>query len=153
MPGGLETRYDIVFDAEFETKDGGLIASDAATQVGGSDQILDLGDGQYHGVVLINVTAIEIASDDELYEIYAQGSTESDFADTIVNLAMLPLGAKEVMAANGDQDSAVGDYRLLFSNVWNNTVYQYFRLYVDVSGTIATGINFTAFVGRIDRSL
>lgn len=153
MPGGRETRFDMVFDAEFETKDGGLIASDSVAQVDSSNAIIDLGDGQYHGMVLIDVSAIEIADNDELYEIIAQGSTKSDFADTIVNLSVLPLGAKEVMAGNGDQDSATGNYRLPFSNVWNDTIYRYFRLYVDVTGTIGTGINFTAFVGRIDRSL
>lgn len=142
---GVEYRRSYVFDGDLELKDAGLIAADAAWQVSGANRIIDVGPAVFFGVGVIDVSAIEIASNDELYELIIQGSTSPTFASVIVDLAVLPLGALEVLV--GDQDSVVGRYELPFFNVQHDTVYQYIRGYTDVSGTIATGINFKAFVG------
>lgn len=151
MAGDLDKRLGFVFDGEQQLKDAGLVAADAAAQVGGTNKVVDIGDGIFHGVVMINATAVEIADNDELYEIYLQGSTSATFASTIVNLAMYPLGALEAMAANADQDVGVGIHYLPFINMQDNTVYRYVRLFTDVTGTVGTGINFEAFVGRTGR--
>jgi hypothetical protein len=153
MPGSLDSRFDIPFDADFIIKDAGLIAADDVWQVGGADKIVDLGPQQFHGVCFINATAVEVDSGNELYENYIQGSNSSTFASGIVNLAMLPLGDSAAMIGGGDTDGGAGFYRLMFSNVYDGTVYRYVRGYTDVTGTIATGINFEARIGRIDRSL
>lgn len=151
MAGDLDKRLGYVFDADLQLKDAGLVAADAAAQVGGTNRIVDLGDGIFHGVVMFNATAVEIADNDELYEVYLQGSTKSDFADTIVNLAMYPFGALEAMAANADQDVGVGVHYLPFINMQDDTIYRYVRLFTDVTGTVGTGINFEAFIGRTHR--
>ena len=68
------------------------------------------------------------------------------FADTIEDLAIVELGAAEVLG--GDQDSEVGHYQVPFRNEKNGTVFPYLRVYTDVNGTIATGINYSAYVTK-----
>lgn len=135
-----------MIDYDHILKDAGLVAADAAGQVDGSDVIVNLGAGLVEGHLIIDVTAIEIASNDELYKISLQCSSKSDFADTFEDLAIIELGANEVLG--GDQDSTVGRYKVPFRNERNGTVYPYTRVYTDVSGTIATGINFSAYLGK-----
>lgn len=127
-------------------KDAGLVAADAAGQVDSADKIANLGTGIVEGHLVVDVTAIEIASNDEAYKISLQGSSKSDFADTIVDLAILELGAKEVIG--GDQDSEIGRYKVPFITEKNGTVWPYVRVYCDVSGTIATGINYNAHLAK-----
>lgn len=135
------------FDAELEMKDAGLVAADAAATVDSAAKILSVGDATFKGVLVVDVTAIEIASNDELYRIIVQGSSSSSFASDIQNLAELTLGATEVRPG-GAIDSATGRYELPFVNQQNGVTYPYLRVYTDVNGTIATGINYSAFIGR-----
>lgn len=139
-------RPNYIFDALLELKDAGLVAADAAGQVDAVDAIRDIGTGLFRGTCVIDVTAIEIASNDEVYKISVQGSNSSTFASGIVDLAELSLGALEVIG--GDTDSTTGRYEMPFSNRQNETYYRYIRCYTDVGGTIATGINFAAFVSK-----
>lgn len=127
-------------------KDAGLVASDAAAQVDSSDKIVDVGAGLVEGKLVVDVSAIEIADNDEVYKISLQGSSKSDFADTYEDLTILELGANE--ALGGDQDSTTGRYIIPFRTERNGTTYQYVRIYTDVSGTIATGINYTAHLAK-----
>ncbi|MFC1505203.1 hypothetical protein ACFL5W_01670 [Thermodesulfobacteriota bacterium] len=135
-----------MIDTEHILKDAGLVAADAAGQVDSSNVIVDLGEGLVEGHLTIDVTAIEIADNDEVYKISLQGSSKSDFADTFEDLAILELGANEVLG--GDQDSTVGRYQVPFRTERNGTIYPYVRVYCDVSGTIATGINYSAYIGK-----
>lgn len=134
------------FDAELEMKDAGLVAADAAATVGGSAKTLNVGDAVFKGVLVVDVTAIEIASNDELYRIIVQGSTTSNFAATEV-LGHAALGATEVRPG-GAADSTTGRFEVPFTNQQNGVTYPYIRVYTDVSGTIATGINYSAFIAR-----
>jgi hypothetical protein len=108
--------------------------------------IAELGAGLVEGHLIIDVSAIEIADDDELYKIKLQGSSSATFASVIEDLTILEVGAAEVLG--GDQDSAIGRYKVPFSNEKNGTIYPYVRLYTDVDGTIATGINFSAYLSK-----
>lgn len=132
------------FDAEMEFKDAGLVASSAAAQVDSADKIVDVGAGRFEGVMVIDVSAIEIASDNEEYDILVQGSSSATFASDIQNLAQMNLGATEVRQG-GAIDSLVGRYELPFVNEQADVRYRYLRVYTVVAGTIATGINYTAF--------
>jgi len=127
-------------------KDAGLVAADAAGQVDGSNVIVDLREGLVEGHMIVDVSAIEIADNDEVYKISLQGSSKSDFADTFTDLAILELGANEVI--DGDQDSETGRYQVPFRTEKNGTVWPYIRVYCDVTGTIATGINYSAFLAK-----
>ncbi|MCC7047200.1 MAG: hypothetical protein IT562_10845 [Alphaproteobacteria bacterium] len=133
------------FDAEMVLKDAGLVAASAAAQVDSADKILDVGAARMDGVIVVDVDAIEIASNDEEYDILLQGSNSSSFASAIENLAQLNLGATEVRQG-GAQDSVVGRYEMPFTNEQASTVYRYLRLYTVVAGNIATGLNYRAYV-------
>lgn len=142
-------RNSYTYDSKLQIKDAGLIAASAICQVGGSNQSIDLGPAHFDGALIINVSAIEIASNDELYTIILEGSNASGFDSGGVVLAMLPLGALEVLPGGGTMgDSTVGRYVLPFHNEQAGTVYRYVRGYTLVAGTVATGINYEAFLGR-----
>lgn len=142
------------FDAAMQLKDAGLVAASAAAQVAGDDQIVDLGIsgggkvGRFEGVVVVDVSAIEIASNDEHYHVIVQVSSSPTFASDIENVAELDLGATEVRDG-GALDSITGRYEIPFQTEQADVVRQYLRLYTLVSGTVATGINYTAFVAPI----
>ena len=136
------------FDALLQLKDAGLVAASAAAQVSSADKIINVGTGRFNGIVEVDVSAIEIASNDERYDIIVQGSTSATFASVIEDLAQIQLGALE--ATDGDQDSLVGRYQIPFCNEFNNVYYPYVRLYTKVAGTIATGINYTAYIAKPD---
>ena len=138
---------DSMYDENLLLKDAGLVAADAAGTVSAVAKVIDLGNGLVQGKLYVDVTAIEIADDDENYKISLQGSDNSGFsAGDEEDLVILTLGAKEVIG--GDQDSTTGRYVLPFTNERNGTIYPYVRVYTDVDGTIATGINFSAWLGK-----
>lgn len=146
-------------DTEMELKDAGLVASSAAAQVDSSAQVIDLGASLpsdatpplFHGDVVIDVSAIEVASNDELYTILIEGCDESAFSSGVEELAAIRLGANEVLTGGSDVDSDTGRYVISFTNQRNTRRYRYIRAYTVVSGTIATGINYTAFVAPKNR--
>lgn len=144
MPG-VELRRSYVFDGDLECKDAGLIATSAAAQVGGSNKIIDVGVAAMLAVLVVDISAIEIASNDERYDIIVQGSSSSSFASTIVELGSMEFGAKEVL--DGDQDSTPGRFEIPFINVQDDVVWQYIRVFTKIAGAIATGINYKAFIG------
>ena len=132
-----KSRPDYTFDAELEFKDSAIIGASAAAQVATVDKIIDVGTGLFVGDLIVDVTTIEIASNDERYDIIVQGSNSPTFASVFVDLASLPLGALEVVA--GDQDSLVGRHILSFRNELNGVYYRYLRVYTVVAGAIAGG--------------
>lgn len=137
------------YDAEMLLKDAGLVAASAAATVESAAKVIDLGPGRFEGVVIIDVSAIEIASNDEEYTIVLQGSASSSIASGVEILAMMNLGALELRTGDvGDfsVDSVAGRYEMPFVNEQADTRYRYVRLYTVVSGTIATGINYTAYI-------
>ncbi len=136
-------RNDATFDYSLRMKDAGLIAADAAWTVDGSAKIIDLGASRVDARVIVDVTAVEIASNDERYFVKLQFSNSATFASGVVEGPGIFMGALETLIG-ADTDTAVGRYELPFTNELNGTVYRYVRGYTDVAGTIATGINFTA---------
>jgi len=153
-------RKDRTFDAATELKDAGLIAASAATQVGGSDVILDLEEGgglfdtpsgsdgsRFDGSIIIDVTEIEIATGDEVFDILAQVSSSPTFASDVKNVAGLNLAATAV-ADGGADDGEVGHYELGFTNEQNGVARRYMRLFTVVAGTIATGIDYVAHLAK-----
>ena len=135
-----------MFDLRHELKDAGLVASSLAGTVDGQAKVVNLGAAPVEGKLVIDVSALEIDSDNELYRIKLQGSSREDFAHNIEDLAILEVGAKEVLG--GDQDSQTGRYVVPFSNVKGGYVWPYARLYAELSGSIGSGINFSAFLTR-----
>lgn len=134
--------FDQTFDDSWVLKDAGLVAADAAAQVSSADRIITLGDARVDGRVIVDITAIEVASNDERYLIKTQFSDSATFASGVVGGPALDVGALEV--TKDTVDTAVGRYELPFCNEINGTVYSYMRLFTEVQGTIATGINYAA---------
>jgi len=148
-----KSRQAYTFDAELEMKDAGLVAADAAWTVDGAaaSAIIDVGTGRVDGKVIVDVSAIEIATGDERYSLLIQGSNSSSFASGVVILACLPVGDGSTIASafgssGVDVDDTTGRFEIPFSNERNNTYYRYVRGWTDVAGTVATGINFSAYM-------
>lgn len=136
-----------IFDALCEMKDAGLVAASAAAQVDSADKVFDTGGGWTEGTLVVNVTAAEVDTGDELYTIKLQGTNTAAFGGTdIVDLVTMPLGDAAVLV--GDADLGAGRYIMPFYNMLDDTIYQYLRLYTVVAGTIASGINYTAFLSK-----
>jgi len=134
-----------MFDPRHELKDAGLVAVSGAGTVDGEPQVLNLGRELVEGKLVIDVSALEIDAN-ELYRIKLQGSAAHDFSSKVEDLAILELGAKEVLG--GDQDSEPGRYVLAVSNAKGLYVWPYVRLYTEISGSVATGIDFAAYLTR-----
>jgi hypothetical protein len=127
-------------------KDAGLVATSAAAQVGGVDKILDIGSGNYEADIVIDVSACEVATGDEAYRIGVQISDSATFASGFYEVVALSLGDASPLA--GDTDMGVGRYIIPFRNqIADGVTKRYLRLYTTVAGTIATGINYKAYVG------
>lgn len=141
-------RQSKTFDANLKMKDAGLVASSAAAQVDGSAKVLDVGTARFEGKLIIDITAIEVASSDESYRVAIEGATASGFSSgTEIELASMLFGDASVHG--GDTDTATGRYELPFNNIGaDGTPYRYLRVYTTVGGTVATGINYTAFIAK-----
>lgn len=158
MAGPGLTSHNHIFDTLLQFKDAGLVAASAAAQVGGVAKIVDLGASlpstnqpvaEVIGEMVIDVSAIETASNDESYTIIVQGSNSSTFASGVVNLCQMQLSAAAVALGGASVAGATGRHLLPFRNWKNDTSYRYLRVFTVVSGTVATGINYTAYAGML----
>lgn len=138
------------YDESLKIKAAALVAATANGTIE-----LDLGTGLVEGFLVVDATAVEIDSNDESYEIILQGSTVAGFgtAAAIAPLAMMTIcdkaatrGAAGVIG-NGTDD-VPGRYAIPFRNERNGTIYRYVRVRTVVVGTIATGINYMAFLAK-----
>lgn len=135
-------QNDATFDYETRLKDAGLVAASAAATVGGSAKILDVGAARLDARVILDITAVEVATGDEKYVVKVQGSTSATFASGVWNLGEVSLGDSSLSLETAD--TIVGRREIAFCNEVNGNVYRYLRVYTQVVGTIATGINYVA---------
>lgn len=125
-----------------------LAASDVVAYAG-TDVEIDLGNGYYEGVVVIDVSSIETASSDEAYTFLLEGCNTSGFGSgNIEQLATKRIEHASSTGTVGRQNitHTAGRYFLHFCNMMDDTMYRYITLNVIIGGTIATGIKFTAWV-------
>lgn len=128
------------YDDDLSLKDAGLVASTTTEST-----ILDLGAGIVDGFLIVDVSAVEVASTDEIYLICLEGSNVAAMTSGSVTLAQIEMGNA---TAPADADTSTGRFAIPFRNEQNGTVYRYVRIYTEVAGTVATGINFSAFVAK-----
>ena len=140
----LNRRY--TFDANLQLKDAGLIAATGNGTVGGSAKVLDLGTGRVDTRAIIDVTAIETDTGDEIYTIQIQGSNAVGFGSGVVNLAEKKMGKASLTGESAD--TSTGRFELPFTTDVDGVIYEFVRVHVIVAGTIATGINFTAWLPK-----
>lgn len=138
----MRNSKGFTFDYNLRLKDAGLVAASANAQVGGSDKILDMGPARIDARVIIDATAIEVDTGNELYTLLLQGSNSSSFASGVVNLAAIRLGHSSTTLESAS--TAVGRREMAFTNEVNGVTYQYIRMYTVVAGTIAAGVNYVA---------
>ena len=121
-------------------------ASAAVGATAAGTVIADLGAGFVEGNMLIDVTDIEIADNDETYDIILQLSPDAAFgtAGNIREKLGIHLGAKEIKRSDCDADDVIGRYIVPFNNDVAGTIYRYARIYTAVGGTITTGITYGA---------
>lgn len=136
-------QKDHTYDNNLLFKDAGAIAADAAAQVGGSAKVVDLGAGRVDAVMIIDVSAIDVSSADESYNLKVQFSNSPTFASGVIGGPLVQLGAAASLIGESAA-SVVGRYELPFSNEINGTTYRYARMYTDVGGTTPS-INYTAW--------
>jgi hypothetical protein len=140
----MSQQKNYTFDKSLQLKDDGLVAASAAAEVASVAKILDLGDGRVDAVVVLDISAIEVASGDESYHIEAQFSNDSAFGSTNIVGSVLKTGDSSVNF--GSVDTVVGRYELPVTNEFAGTRYRYMRLYTRIAGAIATGINYTGWL-------
>lgn len=138
------------YDASLLLKAAGLVAA-----TGDGSLILDVGAGMVDADLVIDVTALEIDSNNESYEIILQGSPDATFgtAANIVPLASITIGdhaSTRLGVLTLGADDTVGRYVMPVRNERNGTTYRYLRLTYVVVGTVATGINFSAWLAKDD---
>jgi hypothetical protein len=135
-------RKGFTQDSTLVLKAAGLVAASA------DGSIIDLGDGLVEGYLVIDLTACEIATGDERYTISLEGSNTAAMSSGSVCLAKKVFG--NLIVPMDAALSASGRYVVPFINSESNNgdVYRYVRLSTLVAGTIATGINFSAFIGK-----
>ncbi len=136
--GNLHSQF--TYDDALELKAAGLVAASA------DGSIVDLGAGMVDGFLVIDVTAVEIASGNEIYTISLEGSNVAAMSSGSVCLAKKVFG--NLVVPMDAALSASGRYVIPFRNEEGGTTFRYVRLSTLVAGTIATGINFSAFLAK-----
>lgn len=135
-----ETGY--LYDSDLVLKASGAITASAA-----AGTIVDLGSAtaKVRGDIVIEVTAIDIATNDETYDIVLQGSPDAAYgtAGNIHEICAIHLGAKETKRTDSDKDDVIGRYILPFTNTPYGTPFRYLQLYT-VVGAAGSSITYSA---------
>lgn len=144
-------RIQGTFDAALEFKDAGAVAASAAATVDSAAKVVNVGSGLFQGCMILDVTALDIDGNNEIYDIIVQGSPVAAFtAAGVVELAALNLSAKEVKRSDCDKDDDIGRYKIYFDNENNGTFYPYLRIYTVVAGAgVSTGIDYSAYAVKL----
>ncbi len=130
------------------TYDDALNLRDPAGITSSADgDILDLGLGLVDGYLVIDMSACEIDTGNEIYTVSLEGSTVAAMSSTSVCLAKKVFG--NLVVPMDAALSAAGRYVVPFRNEEGGALYRYVRLSVVVAGTIASGgMVFGAFVAK-----
>ncbi len=151
---------DYTLDAETLIHDG-LIAATGVGTVSAVAQVVDFGNTDVNSVenvaytpfdLVIEVTAQEVASTDEDYKLILQLADDNVVfasATTVRDRAQLQLGAVTVGTnAVAYLVTDLGRVVMGLDNQIMGVVYRYARIIHIVAGTIATGLNYTAYLSR-----
>jgi hypothetical protein len=126
-------------DTLLELEDG----AGAFTAGGAGSSILDLGAAAMWGDIVIDVSAIVVNTDDELYQIHARLSDSASIASGIEIASTLTLGGATGALGGRDVVATVGRYVLPVTNQMATRQYRYLQLFVVQEGT-GDSITFTA---------
>jgi len=145
-------KEDFLYDADLLLEDSLDSAGDTSaiivSQVGKVLDVateIDIGDGLVEGVMVVDIDAIELGTD-ENYEIKLQGSNISGFGSDFVDLAMLELGHADTLVGTAAIGAAGDRFVVPFRNTKAGTVMRYVRAYTLVLNGTAESITYTAWL-------
>ena len=133
------------YDHALLLRDAGAVTASAAAQVSAAAKVLDLGAGRVAGVVMLDISAMDVTSGDEKYELEAQYSNDATFATGVVVGQVAKLGDSTTTGSSAD--STTGRYELPVVNEINGTRYRYMRLFQRIAGTTPS-INFVGYLTK-----
>jgi hypothetical protein len=141
-----------IFDANLQLKDAGAVTATGVGQVAAANKIIDLGDADMAGDLVIDVSAIDVVTGDEAYTLILEGSDVSDFSTgtpRIVPLATILLGGGTAILGAGATASGTGRHVLPFTNTYGGKRSRYVRIEHVIAGTTPS-INYVAYmsIGR-----
>ena len=146
--------HNFTLDGATQLKDAGLVAADTAGQVNSAAAYFDVGAANAYAryAIVIDWTACEVATGDEVYDLQIQGSTATSFSTKYI-LTSRKLGDSSVTLQPVDTPPS-GRIVIYGDNVAHTSATdgsvqiacRYIRIYADVAGTIATGLNYTAWL-------
>jgi hypothetical protein len=127
-------------------KDAGAVTSSGYGTVDAAAKVVDLKEGLVRGNIIIDVSAIDISSGNELCEIHLMGGSDESFTQE-VSLCSKELGHNASL--EGNRDSKPGRYILPFQNEMAGRIWPYVRIRHVLSGTTPS-INYQA---RLEKDL
>ncbi|MEO6381974.1 MAG: hypothetical protein ABIO35_08250 [Nitrobacter sp.] len=148
-----DRAYD--FDANLILSDQvAAYTADGFLQVSGANAVINIGGNQSTSptqqartefAVVVEISAIDVASTNETYQLKIIGNNTGNFADgTGVVLGMLEFGDGPTrIPVNALVDTTIGEYEMFFTNEQGGTKYQYAAAFLDVGGTTPS-ITFTS---------
>jgi hypothetical protein len=135
-----------MFDNTHILKDAGAVTSSGYAEVDASAKVVNLGSGLMRMNLIIDISALDISSDDELYCIHLMGGSDASFTQQ-VSLASKELGHNASL--QGNRDSKISRIILPVQNEQGGTVFPYVRIRHVISGT-SPSIN---YIARIEDDL
>lgn len=140
--------HSYIRDINLLAKDAGAVTSTGVGTVAGEAKVIDLQGSYATGRLIVLVDAIEVASNNELFDLRLEASNDETFATGVYVLARLHLGAAEVTGET--IDTVTGLHVVPFANVvWTtdgDRALRYLRVRHVVSGTVSTGIDYSAWI-------
>lgn len=127
-------------------KDSGAVVSSGYGTVDAAAKVVNLKDGLVRGNVIIEVAAMAMQDNDEIYTIVLLGADDENFTKE-VPLATLELGVREIR--EGNRDAKLGRYVMPFQNEQNGVIYPHVRVRHVLAGT-SPSINYQA---RLEKDL
>lgn len=149
------------FDANLEFSDNAAAyTASGYLQKGGADGVLDLGGNQgtsptqqarIDAEAIFDVTAIDVASGNETYQLDIMLSNDPAFLTGNVCAAGIQLGKGTSLRVTGSADSVIGRYEVGFCNQIAGSIYEYMKVYLTAGGTTPS-INIEGFVAVIPEA-
>ena len=135
-----------MLDTEHILKDAGAVTSSGFGEVDSSPQVVDLGSGIVRGNCIIDLAAMVMQGNDQLYQLHLMGGDDASFTKTVA-LATMELGPKETIESNWD--SKLSRFIMPFQNEQGGVIFPYIRIRHTISGS-SPSINYTA---RLEKNL
>ena len=137
-----------IFDSLLELEDGAA----AIITSGAGSTIIDLGEAHVTGDIVLDISAIDTVTGDELYTIYVEVSDDPAVATGVEHVASIELGGVTGAAGSRDVATDAGRYIIPFQNQMNDRQYRYVNLQLVIGGT-SPSITMQAYLSKAKNSV